>query len=65
MPDLISYIKLKKNKRLQRKAGIVGDNGNLTDLGKDIVINLLADRDEKLQSELTQIAKEWLEDETE
>jgi hypothetical protein len=63
LKNVVTYLKLNKNQRTLRKASIVDDNGNLTDTGKDVLLNLLLeDNEENLANKVREYLKEEIDE---
>lgn len=59
MKNVLTFLKLNKNKKIMRKAGWVDDNGNLTDDGAEVLMNVLLEEKEESMAEL---AKEFVKE---
>ena len=59
MGNVLSFLKLSKNKKILRKAGWVDDDGNLTEIGFDVLGNIVL---EKYESEFVELAKDFIKE---
>lgn len=56
MKNVVAFLRLNKDQRAMRKAGLVDDNGNLTEDGKTVLLNLLL---EDKVTEMAQAARDY------
>lgn len=59
MRNVLTFLKLSKNKKILRKAGWVDDNGNLTDDGMEVLANVLLETHE---AKLVDLAKDFIKE---
>jgi hypothetical protein len=59
MKNVLTFLKLSKNKKILRKAGWVDDNGNLTDDGMEVLGNVLL---ETYEDQLVDLAKDFIKE---
>lgn len=59
MKNVLTFLKLNKNKKIMRKAGWVDDNGNLTDDGAEVLMNVLL---EEKEESIAELAKEFVKE---
>lgn len=59
MKNVLTFLKLSKNKKVLRKAGWVDDNGNLTDDGMEVLGNVLLEAHEE---QLVELAKDFIKE---
>jgi hypothetical protein len=58
--SLVTYLKLNTKQRTLHKAGLVDENGNLTESGTDVLLNLVL---EDYTDKMVALAKEYKKDE--
>lgn len=59
MKNILTFLKLSKNKKTLRKAGWVDDNGNLTDDGLEVLSNVLL---EEHEVKMVQLARDYIKE---
>lgn len=59
--NLLTYAKLNKDQRLLNKVGVMDTNGRLTDDGRELLLDVLA-QDAPTQKRLVDLAKEYKDD---
>lgn len=59
MKNVLTFLKLSKEKKVLRKAGWVDDNGNLTDDGMEVLANVLLEQHEE---KLVELAKDFIKE---
>ena len=59
MKNILTFLKLSKEKKILRQAGWVDDNGNLTDSGLEVLANIIL---EDYEDKMVTLAKSYLKE---